>query len=410
MKPIGEYPCPGDGRVEEWTDGRPEDWQNNLPAFKGAELCAAHRAMPREGSGIAEDMIAARGYRTITETGELEGLGFGAGQRRVPGLLLPLWTPDGLQPVCVYRPDSPRVSENRHRRLPDGTHPCREVKYELPRGAATHLDCPPPCRPLLADPAVRLWVTEGQKKADSLASRALCAVALLGVWNWRGKNALGGTTFLAEWDYVALDGRQVVIVFDSDLRSNGHVRQALRRLATHLQRRRAHVSVLYLPPGPEGEKVGVDDYLGAGHSVLELEALIEGPRPQIRPAEPLVELLEAPPGTLRRPLALIDGCAYAATWLHVKETVTEALDKYGQIVQIDPPQVTTRQRLFVVRSDGTIFGAGGDRPLDELGLEVQLSEIPPPDRLWPAPGLKAFRAGQRPQPAAVFGRVVDVVD
>jgi hypothetical protein len=86
--------------------------------------------------------------------------------------------------------------------------------------------------------------------------------------------------------------------------------------------RRAHVSVLYLPPGQDGVKVGADDYLAAGHTVVELEDLTEGRRPRIRPADPLVELQEAPPGTLRRPLALIDGGAYAATWLHVKETVT----------------------------------------------------------------------------------------
>ena len=53
------------------------------------------------------------------------------------------------------------------------------------------VDCPPRCRPGLADPAVPLWITEGQKKADALASRGLCAIALLGVWNWRGTNACG---------------------------------------------------------------------------------------------------------------------------------------------------------------------------------------------------------------------------
>jgi hypothetical protein len=43
-------------------------------------------------------------------------------QRRVPGLLLPLHTTDGGPGPAIYRPDNPRVVENRRKRLPDGTH------------------------------------------------------------------------------------------------------------------------------------------------------------------------------------------------------------------------------------------------------------------------------------------------
>jgi hypothetical protein len=59
------------------------------------------------------------------------------------------------------------------------------------------LDCPPRCRALLGDPATLLWITEGQKKADALASAGATALALLGVWNLKGKNAFGGVTVLA---------------------------------------------------------------------------------------------------------------------------------------------------------------------------------------------------------------------
>ena len=34
------------------------------------------------------------------------------------------------------------------------------------------------------------------------------------------------------------------------------------------------VALIYLPAGPGGQKVGVDDYLAAGHSVDELLALV----------------------------------------------------------------------------------------------------------------------------------------
>jgi hypothetical protein len=51
-----------------------------------------------------------------------------------------------------------------------------------------------------------------------------------------------------------------------------------------------------------------------------------------------------------------------------------------------------------------------DRPLSELGIEVHLPEIPPRDKLWTVPGVKAYRTGTRPDPADVFHRVVAVVD
>src|SRR5439155_25397616 len=127
--------------------------------------------------------------------------------------------------------------------------------------------------------AIPLWVTEGQKKADSLASRSACAVALLGVWNFKGQNPFGGTTFLNDWDYIALENRNVRIVFDSDVMAKPAVRKALERLTEHLQRKTAHVSAVYLPT-ESGKKVGVDDYFVAGHTIADLEGCIEGPRPQ----------------------------------------------------------------------------------------------------------------------------------
>ena len=79
------------------------------------------------------------------------------------------------------------------------------------------IDCPPLCQNKLADPSIPLWITEGVKKGDALAGHGLCAIALLGVWNFKGKNSFGGTTLLADFDYIALDNRNVRIVFDSDV-------------------------------------------------------------------------------------------------------------------------------------------------------------------------------------------------
>src|SRR5215207_11150530 len=184
------------------------------------ELSDKHKKMLTEGSGISEEVIAVRGFRTISKKVELEELGFGRAQRNVPGLLIPAYSPTGEISTYQYRPDRPRVDK-------DG----RVVKYETPAGSRMVLDVHPFARAMLGDPSVPLFNTEGTKKGDALVSRGLCAVALLGVWNWRGKNEKGGLTALAEWEHIALNGdRQVSIVFDSDVMRNPAVYKALVRL------------------------------------------------------------------------------------------------------------------------------------------------------------------------------------
>ncbi|HAW50771.1 MAG TPA: hypothetical protein DCX54_00345, partial [Flavobacteriales bacterium] len=312
------------------------------------------------GSAIKDEIITARGYKTTTDENELRELGFSSGQRRVPGLLLPLWTTDGQIGFYVYRPDNPRVVENRKKKNPDGTHPGRVIKYEMPKGEGVRLDCPPTCQPLLADPSIPLWITEGQKKADALASAGLCAIAILGVWNFVGKNAHGGVTFLSDWQYVALNGRNVRLIFDSDLMTKRQVQQSLDRLREHLQRKGANVDVVYLPHQEDGSKVGVDDWLAAGHAVEELEKLVDAPRPIPKPADPIVELLDAPPIIISKPLSFFKSHAYAATWLYTQTTQKETLNKNGEIVRHDPPLVNNERNLFIVRDDGIIFGNGGN--------------------------------------------------
>lgn len=376
------------------------------------QLSDAHYQALAVESGISDDVIVARGYRTVDDATELKTLGFAPAQCRPPGLLLPLWTTDGQNGYYIFRPDNPRVVEDRKRgKLPDGTYRQRVIKYEQPKGEPVRVDCPPVCRARLADPAVPLFITEGQKKADALASRGACAVALLGVWNFKGKNDFGGTTFLADFDYIAFDDRVVYLVFDSDIMTKPEVRQALERLTEHLKRKGAFVQVIYLPPLPDGRRAGVDDwFVATGNSVVDLAALAEGPRPQIDPAPPDVELLDDAPATMTRPLALIDGRAYAATWAHVRVTVRETRNKQGDIVRHDPPIKLTERRPFIVRDDGVIFGDGGQQSLDKLGIDIHLPEAPPAEKLLSTPALKKYAAGYRPEPPDVFERMTAIID
>jgi hypothetical protein len=372
-------------------------------------LSDRHLRMLLDESGISMAVITARGYRTITDAAELVALGFGPAQRRVPGLLLPLHTTDGQLGPAIYRPDNPRVVENRRKKNPDGTYGQRVIKYEQPKGEPVRVDCPPQCRPSLADPTVSLFITEGQKKADALVSRGACAIALTGVWNWKQRNKYGGTVFSNDLDYIAWDERKVYLVFDSDVMTKQGVRQALERFTDHLKRKGAVVHHVYLPPLQDG-KTGVDDWLvTTGKGIEELIALSQGPRPEMKPAPPKVELLDEAPARLTRPLSLLDKRAYAATWCYVRVTQAETQKKDGTIVRHDPPLQSYEKRLFVVRDDGVVFGTGGHRSLDQLALEVVLPEVPLAERLLSSAGLKAYAEGYRPEPTAVFRQVKEVI-
>src|SRR5262249_52525284 len=119
------------------------------------------------------------------------------------------------------------------------------------------------------------WITESIKKGDAIVSHGECAIALLGVWNFRESNPEGGTVALPDWQHVALNGREVRIVFDSDVMEKENVAHALKTLAAFLRSKGARVQAIYLP-SEEGEKVGIDDYL-LTHSLADAEHLIEAP-------------------------------------------------------------------------------------------------------------------------------------
>jgi len=211
-------------------------------------------------SAISLDVIRERGYRTIFGHKELADLKFSKSQQRHPGILIPLHGVEGNIVGYQFRPDHPRLDTNRG----------RSIKYETPAGGTIRLDVPSRCQPQLADPSVPLYFTEGSKKVDALASAGVCAVGLTGVWGFKGKNPLGGTTVLADFDYISLKGRVVYECFDSDLATNPKVYQALLRLKQVLQNKGADPHILQLEAGPNGEKVGIDDYLAQGNKLSDL--------------------------------------------------------------------------------------------------------------------------------------------
>ncbi len=230
-----------------------------------------------EGSGIPLPLVRERVYRTIPTRRKLAEEGYSDSQQRViytrdgkHALGMPIHWP-GRDPVLgVIKPDAPRFNKGKPR------------KYEVRAGLGMVLDCPPRCHAALNNPNIPLYITEGIKKVDAGAARGGCWIGLLGVYGWRGTNEHGGKVALPEFEDVALNGRRVYLIFDSDIMEKQPVHQALGRLKQLLESRGAAVRVVYLPGGPNGEKVGVDDYF-VTHPDATLDSLIALAEKNLRP-------------------------------------------------------------------------------------------------------------------------------
>jgi hypothetical protein len=222
----------------------------------GPRIYPPHAAL-LEASALTVDHVQSRGY-----------------QSRSNALEIPLLRKDGSVWGRQDRFDIPGA---------DG------LRYKTPARQRMGIDVPPGVGPLLNDPKIELWITEGVRKADSgVCNAGLACIALLGVDGWRGTNTQGGKTALAEWADIALNGRSVVIAYDSDVMTKGSVQHAVAGLSEYLTSKGAAVSYCHLP-SDGGEKVGLDDYLAAGHTLADLRQLVK-PDPPGDPDD-LVRLL-----------------------------------------------------------------------------------------------------------------------
>lgn len=214
-------------------------------------------------SAIRDDIAAQRGYESLSGPvgmSTLKSLEFSPPQTKtLPGLLIPLWSVTGGQHATPhYRPDVPRLDNKGKPR-----------KYEYPPGKSLVIDCHPAGQPFVSDPTVPLWITEGEKKADALLSAgAQCVIALLGVDAWRSRDFAN-----PDFEHVALRNREVRIAYDSDVLLKRQVSRSLMRFCQWLTSKGAVAWVVYLPTGAPG-KMGVDDFLAAGHALGELDALL----------------------------------------------------------------------------------------------------------------------------------------
>jgi len=119
---------------------------------------------------------------------------------------------------------------------------------------------------------------------------------------------------------ITLNGRDVFVVFDSDVMMKPEVYAALRRFAAFLGTREARVHFVYLPTGEA--KVGLDDYLAAGHTVEDLLACAadELRAPASGPLPALAGLLDQVEAFLRRFVAFASSHQVTACALWIAHT------------------------------------------------------------------------------------------
>ncbi len=289
-------------------------------------------------SGLNTETILASGIYSASPDEVAEILGFGAGG----GMAIPYPANGDGTPFVRIRLDKV-VSDGK--------------RYRSPKGSTNRLYVSRLISPeMLADVSMPIYITEGEKKALKAYQEGLLCVGLAGVWSWRTKTSDGRGVPLPDLDKIPLEGRIVYVVFDSDIVSKPGVKAAESALAAELAKRGAQVLAIRLPAGPNGEKVGLDDYL-VTHSVESFSAL--NPVPLGKPPE-VVTMRPPPPAAVAQPLTMP---AEAMVGLG-----RDFADLYGQYLE--------SPRSFLYMAFLTYLGAG-------IARKVTLaSELRPEPRLY----------------------------
>ncbi len=227
-----------------------------------------------EKSGISREIADAAMLRRVSDEEGRQIVGQ-KGKRNCAGILF-----------SYYRPGEPSGFNHRIRRdNPDWTRGKdgklkQDRKYLGPPNGANRLYIPPGVTPeQLADLKIQIVFVEGEKKALALWGLAndqrddaplFIPIAISGVWNFLGRiGKAGGPNGervdvrgpIPDLDRVEWPGREVLIVFDTNVHTNDSVRAARGKLGRELAKRGAAVEFVTLPP--DCGVNGIDDLIGA---------------------------------------------------------------------------------------------------------------------------------------------------
>ena len=204
-------------------------------------------------SGITETQSKKLGLRLLTPAKTVQL----TGQPRadVPSYVIPYYT------IANKKTDYWRL---RYLEAPRGAFGARleDRRYTQPKDTPPHLYFSPTVKwvnPIAKNTNESVIITEGEKKAAAACLAGFPTIGLGGVWSWKSKQF--NMDMLPEFDDMLWDKRSVYLAFDSDMNEKPQVAGALHALANKLLDRGAVVKLVQLPDGPNGEKVGLDDFL-----------------------------------------------------------------------------------------------------------------------------------------------------
>ena len=218
-----------------------------------------HHAADLRASGLTDETIVANALRSEQDHRKIAGILNRKGWKNGDVLVFPFHSESGVCELERVKPDNP---SSRGGRL---------QKYLSPSGSANRVYFPAGVRESIQSIDQPLIATEGEKKALCSTQYHHPAIGLTGVEGWHGK---GTQALLPDLDRLIWQGRTVYIAFDSDAVTNEAVMGAERKLAHVLGKRGAKVLIVRIPPGEDGEKQGLDDFLVA-HGASALSALLK---------------------------------------------------------------------------------------------------------------------------------------
>lgn len=204
-------------------------------------------------SGISDEILTAN-FKTIDLTTELLSR-LNRKNGHGESVKAPGWGVQGINPLTglpcdeafQFKADTPRLKDNGN-----------PLKYESPSGlAATPLFLQNPSNAsfwveVFATPSIKIYITEGAKKAAYLMTLGLAAISIPGVTNGQKQGYLHPLL-----KALATVGREVAIVFDGDWRQKEGVALAMDTLGRLFAVEGAVVKIVDIPKGAEK---GIDDY------------------------------------------------------------------------------------------------------------------------------------------------------
>lgn len=156
--------------------------------------------------------------------------------------------------------------------IPPKSNP--KQKYWQPENTRSHFYFPRTIKghtwkTVARDPTIPITFTEGEKKAACACLHGIACIGLGGVWAWRSKKSPGPV--VEEFNQFEWRGRNIEIVFDSDVIAKPEVMQALQALTEFLRAKGVNkVQIRSLPA--TGDKTGMDDYI-VEHGIEKFQEL-----------------------------------------------------------------------------------------------------------------------------------------